>query len=90
MGSRYKPLAQKTVHLRSYADASHATNDDLFSQLGYLILLVVASIACHAIDYGSQKACRIVGSMMRGKTCALCNAFDAAFGVSTDLKMALG
>lgn len=89
-GLTYKPLDQKTVHLRVYADASHATNDDLSSQLGYLILLADASNACHVIDYASRKSRRVVRSIMGGETCALLDAFDAAFAVSADLKMALG
>ena len=39
LGLQYKSLDRVSLHLRCYADASFASNDDLSSQIGYVILL---------------------------------------------------
>lgn len=88
-GLTYKLLDQKIVHLRIYADASHATNDDLFTQLGYLNLLADASNSCHVFGYASHISRRDVKSIMEEVSRALLNAFDASFALSADLKTAL-
>lgn len=84
-GFVYKPLDVDTVHLRVYADASHATNDDLSSQIGYLVLPADASNASHIIDYSSRESRRVVCPIMGRGICAFLGAFDAAFSITADM-----
>eukprot|EP00171_Calliarthron_tuberculosum_P009696 IDg9696t1 len=43
----YAALNRETVHIRAYADASFASNIDLTSQLGFIILLCDDKDHCH-------------------------------------------
>lgn len=82
----YTPLDRETLHLRVYADASFADNDDLSSQIGYVVLLCDSSDSCHVLAYSSKKARRVVRSIMAGEVYAFADAFDAAFIIKHDLE----
>lgn len=82
----YRPLDRSTLHLRVYADASFASNDDNSSQLGFIILLCDAADRCHVLAYSSKKSRRVVRSIMAGEVYAFANAFDEAFIVKHDLE----
>lgn len=82
----YGRLDRKTLHLRAYADASFATNDDNSSQLGYIVLLADASNRCHVLSYASRKSRRVVRSIMAGEIYAFADAFDKAFVIKYDLE----
>jgi len=45
----YPPLDQDSIHLRVYADASFSSNDDLSSQLCYIILLCDRDAKFHVL-----------------------------------------
>lgn len=90
IGLKYGKLKKSELHIRAYADASYATNDDLTSQLGYLVLLCDHSDNCHVLDYASRKSKRVVRSIMGGETYAFMDAFDLAFVIKTDLEVILG
>lgn len=87
---RYPPLELESVHLRIYADASFSSNDDLSSQLGWIILLCDEANNCHVLDFSSKKSKRIVRSIMGGEVCAFVDAFDYAFMMMKDLNTMLG
>lgn len=89
-GLRYKPLNIDTIHMRVYADASLRSNDDLSSQLGYLVLLCDKDNRCHILDYGSKKSRRVVRSIMGGELYALTDAFDISRTLSIDVSKAIG
>lgn len=89
-GLRYKPLDADTIHMRVYADASFGTNDDLTSQLGYLVLLCDKNNQCHVLDYGSKKSRRVVRSIMGGELYAFTDAFDISRTLSIDVSKAIG
>lgn len=82
----YRPLDRTTLHLRVYADASFASNDDNSSQLGFVILLCDAVDRCHVLAYSSKKSRRVVRSIMAGEVYAFANAFDEAFIIKYDLE----
>lgn len=82
----YTPLDRATLHLRVYADASFASNDDLSSQLGYIVLLCDRMDRCHVLTYSSKKARRFVRSIMAGEVYAFADAFDAAYIIKHDLE----
>jgi len=56
----YPPLEQDSIHLRVYADASFSSNDDLSSQLCYIILLCDRDAKFHVLAYSSKKARHVV------------------------------
>lgn len=89
-GLSYGPLNNGSIHLRVYADASFSTNDDLSSQLGYIILLADRDGYCHVLDYSSKKSKRVVRSIMGGEVCAFMDAFDSVFALAADLEMVYG
>ena len=82
----YAPLDKETLHLLVYADASFASNDDLSSQLGYIVLLCDGHSRCHVMTYSSRKSRRVVKSIMAGEVYAFADAFDAAFIIKHDLE----
>eukprot|EP00170_Pyropia_yezoensis_P002751 contig_11549_g2756 len=82
----YFPLDWSTLHLRVYADASLASNDDYSSQLGFIILLCDAADCCHVLAYSSKKSRRVVRSITAGEVYAFANAFDEAFFIKHDLE----
>jgi len=84
--------ATKTLSLmyapldKDYADASFASNDDLSSQLGYIVLLCDGHSRCHVMTYSSRKSRRVVKSIMAGEVYVFADAFDAAFIIKHDLE----
>lgn len=50
----YGPMDRETLHRRAYSDASFANNDDLSSQLGYIVLLCDGDNNCHVLSYSSK------------------------------------
>lgn len=87
---RFGPLDFGSIHLRVYSDAAFATNEDLSSQLGYIVIITDKSDRCHILDFSSKKSKRAVRSIMGGKTYAFMDAFDAAFTLRTDMARTLG
>ena len=81
----YPKLHEDSLHLRAYADASFATNYDMSSQLGYLILLCDMNDRCHVLAYKSRKSRRVVRSIMAGETYAFADALDFTLSVRHDL-----
>ena len=83
---RYGPLERASLHLRVYADASFASNDDMSSQLGFIALLCDGADRCHLLTYASKKARRVVRNIMAGEVYAFADAFDAAYILKHDLE----
>lgn len=73
--------------MRVYADVSFANNDDLSSQIGYVVLLCDGSDNCHVLAYSSKKARRVVRRIMAGEVYAFTDAFDAAYIIKHDLEL---
>lgn len=89
-GLTFEPLDKQSIEMRVYADASFATNDDLSSQIGYLVMICDKSNKCHIIDFSSKKSRRTVRSIMAGEVCAFMDAFDAAYMLRSDMQEILG
>lgn len=64
-----------------------ATNDDLSSQLGFVVLLCDASDRCHILDFSSRKSKRVVRSILGGEVYAFSDGFDGAFMLRHDLQV---
>lgn len=87
-GLTFAKLDIDTVHLRVYADASFASNDDLTSQLGFLILLCDDENKFHVLDHSSRKSRRVVRSIMGAELYAFTDAFDTVANIAADLSKA--
>ena len=84
---QYAPLDKSTLHLRVYAEASFAGNDDLSSQLGFIILLCDKENRSDVLDYSSRKSRRVVRSIHGGEVYAFADGFDRAYILRHDLQM---
>jgi Reverse transcriptase (RNA-dependent DNA polymerase) len=87
---RYPKLDKSTLRILAYSDASLHNNEDLSSQLGYVILLADASNQCCVLSFRSFKSKRIARSSMAAETMAFADAFDAAFALKSDLVSIFG
>lgn len=90
LGLRYASRYKGSVHLRVYTDVSFATNDDLSSQLGIILLLFDYENNAHIIDYRSYKSRRVVRFIMGGEVSAFMEGFDHEFSITRDLQAMLG
>jgi ribonuclease HI len=86
----HSKLDLDTLFIRVYADASFGTNRDGSSQLGYCIVLTDTTGRFSPVKYRSGKCYRVTHSAMAAETCALAEAFDAAFVVKHSLEQLLG
>lgn len=87
-GLVYDKLDKDSLHLRVYVDASFASNDDMSSQLGFIILLCDDHNRFHVIELSSRKSKRVVRSIMGGELYAFTDAFDAVATIAIDLSHA--
>ena len=83
-------MEEQSLHIRVYVDSSFANNDDLTSQLGFVILLADDENNVHFIDFGSKKSTRVVRSIMAGEMYAFVLGFDRAFIIKHDFQEMLG
>lgn len=88
-GLEYQALIVKTLHLRVYTYASFASNDDMSSQLVYLVLLCDSG-NFHVLDFAGRKSKRVAESIMGGELYAFTDSFDASVTLATDLSRVLG
>lgn len=86
----FEPVDLDSIHFRVYSDAAFATNDDLSSQLGYLVMLADKSGKFHLLEYSSNKSKRVIRSIMGGETYAFMDALDATFAVKQDVEYIMG
>lgn len=68
----------RSAHVRVYADAWFAINEDLSSPLGFIFLVADRITTCQVLDYSSMIAKRIVRSIMAGEGNAFGNALDSS------------
>ena len=88
-GLRYGRLHYGTLHLRVYTDASFGTNEDLTSQLGFVVLLCDAENNCH-MDVASKKCKRVVRLILGGGFYAFTEGFDCVYMIKHDLQHLYG
>jgi hypothetical protein len=87
---RYPKLEKSSLRLLAHSDASLHNNEDLTSQLGYVILLADSSGTCCVISFRSFKSKWIARSSMAAETMAFADTFDAAYSIKNDLGSILG
>ena len=79
---QYGNVDLETAELHVFADASFATNIDLSSQLGYIVLLVDQDKNCSIITWSSTKCKRVTRSVLAAELYATANAFDVGFAIA--------
>ena len=90
MKLKFPPLDQETLKIVVYSDASFANNDDLSSQIGYIVFLSDNNENCSFLTYSPYKSERVCRSTMAAETMAFADAFDSAFILRHDLERAIG
>lgn len=78
---KHGPLEKASLHLIVYADASFASNNDLSSQVVYIILLCDASAPCNVLNFASKIFKRVVRPIMVGGAYAFIEVLDTSFVV---------
>ncbi len=71
-----------TAEIHVFADASFATNNDLSSQLGYVILLIDDKGNCSFLSWSASKCKRVTRSVLAAELYALAHGFDAGFALA--------
>ncbi|KAI1676928.1 hypothetical protein KJE20_13017 [Pyrenophora tritici-repentis] len=97
-GLRYVPLDLATAKLVVFTDGSFANNQDLSSQLGYLLILANESsrqdstfdIRGNVIHWSSTKCKRVTRSVLASETYGMVSGVDIAIAILTTLKMITG
>lgn len=83
---KFQHLDTGSMHIRAYSDSSFANNEDLLSQLGFIILLCDKSLRCNVLHYASYKARRVTRSVLGAETYAFADALDFAYTLANDLR----
>ncbi|EDU43070.1 conserved hypothetical protein [Pyrenophora tritici-repentis Pt-1C-BFP] len=97
-GLRYVPLDLATAKLVVFTDGSFANNQDLSSQLGYLLILANESsrqdstfdIRGNVIHWSSTKCKRVTRSVLASETYGMVSGVDIAIAILTTLKIITG
>eukprot|EP00173_Palmaria_palmata_P004975 Plantae.Rhodophyta-Palmaria_palmata.ctg7907.p1 GENE.Plantae.Rhodophyta-Palmaria_palmata.ctg7907~~Plantae.Rhodophyta-Palmaria_palmata.ctg7907.p1 ORF type:complete len:225 (+),score=20.42 Plantae.Rhodophyta-Palmaria_palmata.ctg7907:63-677(+) len=86
---KYPKLNKDSLRIRAYPDASHASNPDGSSQLGYIICLQDDTGRFAIIKHRSAKCHRVTRSAMSAESCAFADCYDAAFVLKVELERLL-
>lgn len=89
LGLSFSSSDPDTLHLVVYADASFAINEDLSSQLGFIVLLVEGAGKVVILSFASQKSKRLVRSALRVEIFDFTADDEAALLIRHDLRTLL-
>lgn len=81
-GILYRKLERASLEIRSYEYASLESNDDLSSQLGYVVLFCDAAGVAQVLDYSSRKLRRVASLIMEAEVVAFVEEFDYSYMIS--------
>jgi Reverse transcriptase (RNA-dependent DNA polymerase) len=85
----YPRLDLDTLKLVAYTDSSFSNNEDLSSQLGYIIFLSDSTGACQPLYYSSHKSKRVTRSVLGGEVMAFADGVDMAVMLKHDIERML-
>ncbi len=83
-------LDKDSLFLRVYTDSSFANNEDLSTQLAYLVLLGDKHDRCNVLHYSCHKSRRKVRSVMSGEVYPFTDGLDFALTLKFDLERIIG
>ena len=93
-GLRFVPVDLSTAKLMVFTDGSFANNQDLSSQLGYILTLVnetsgdnTFDIYGNLIHWSSTKCKRVTRSVLASEIYGMVSGFDLGLALTTTLKM---
>lgn len=72
----YGDFERIPLHIKAYTDASFKTNDDHWSQVGFVILLCDTQDRCHIFYLASKKCKRVVRSIIAVEKYAFMEEYD--------------
>lgn len=93
-GLNYRPLDLATAKLFVFVDGSFANNDDLTSQLGFVIVLANEqqedeefNIQGNIVHYSSTKSKRVTRSVLASEVYGMVAGADMAYAIASTLQM---
>ena len=86
---KFPKLDLSTIRIVGYSDAAFASNSDLSSQLGRIVLLIDGSGAAAIVSFKSYKSRRVTRSVLSAEVIAFADLFDDAFTIRKQLEHAL-
>ncbi len=79
-----------SMQIVGYSDASFANNEDLTSQLGFIVILKDKFDKASIIHYGSWKCHRVTRSVLGAEIYAFSHCLDFTLALANDLFLILG
>jgi hypothetical protein len=83
-------LDQETLRICVYCDASFTNNEDMSSQMGYIVFLTDGKHRCAPMTYKSVKCKRVTRSVLAAEAIAFAEEFDQGYTLKHDLQELLG
>jgi Reverse transcriptase (RNA-dependent DNA polymerase) len=87
---RFPMLDQETLWICVYCDASFANNEDMSSQMGYIVFLTDGKHRCAPMAYKSVKCKRVTRSVLAAEAIAFAEGFDQGYTLKNDFQELLG
>ena len=85
-GLRFVRLDISTLTLMVFTDASFANNQDLSSQIGYVIVLADATNKANIIHWSSTKCKRVTRSVLASELYAMAQGFDVGAVIKSSVE----
>lgn len=85
-GLTFVPLDLSSLNLTVFTDASFANNQDLSSQIGFVIVLTDRKQAANIIHWSSVKCKRVTRSVLASELYALALGFDIAAAIKSTIQ----
>jgi hypothetical protein len=82
-------LDLNTLRILVYADASFGNNEDLSSQMGYVVFLTDDQNKSAPMSYKSVKCKRVTRSVLAAEAIAFAEGFDQGYALKNDLRESL-
>jgi Reverse transcriptase (RNA-dependent DNA polymerase) len=87
---RFPKLDRRTLRICVFSDASFANNEDMSSQMGYIVFLIDGENRCATMSFKSVKCKRVTRSVLAAEAIAFAEGFDQGYALKLDLQEALG
>jgi hypothetical protein len=87
---RFPKLDQDTLQICVYCDASLANNEEMSSQMCYIVFLTDGKCRCALMAYNSVTCKRVTRSVLAAEAISFVEGFDQGYTLKTDLQELLG
>lgn len=72
-------MHKSTLHIIAYSDSLFANNEELSSQIVFIVMLCNKYLRCNVLHFASYEARQATFSVLGAETYAFSDAFDFAF-----------